>query len=196
MTSLLGALQGAESLFLAAARIWAVAGELITAGALLLALDRIAASIRAAYQLGRLVGSIAWPVLHALAAAGRWLWAHIDWAEVWAVLKASSAALVALTITAAQLAIPALCRASERLGKAYSALLLGTAAPAPAAAAPAAPVAVTTTTARPAAPQRPAPAPAELHALPVRELRQLARAAGHRALARSGRKADLLLALT
>jgi hypothetical protein len=31
--------------------------------------------------------------------------------------------------------------------------------------------------------------------LPVRELRQLARAAGHRALARNGRKADLLAAL-
>jgi hypothetical protein len=31
--------------------------------------------------------------------------------------------------------------------------------------------------------------------LPVRELRQLARAAGHRALARSGRRADLLAAL-
>lgn len=31
--------------------------------------------------------------------------------------------------------------------------------------------------------------------LPVRELRQLARAAGHRALARNGRRADLLAAL-
>jgi hypothetical protein len=31
--------------------------------------------------------------------------------------------------------------------------------------------------------------------LPVRELRQLAREAGHRALARSGRRSDLLLAL-
>ena len=36
----------------------------------------------------------------------------------------------------------------------------------------------------------------QLEALPVRELRQLARAAGHRALARSGRRADLLAALT
>jgi hypothetical protein len=35
----------------------------------------------------------------------------------------------------------------------------------------------------------------QLQALPVRELRQLARAAGHRSLARSGRRADLLLAL-
>ena len=45
----------------------------------------------------------------------------------------------------------------------------------------------------PAATDRPAPAP--LAALPVRELRHLARAAGHRQLARSGRRAELLLAL-
>jgi hypothetical protein len=42
----------------------------------------------------------------------------------------------------------------------------------------------------------PAPTTAEaLEALPVRELRILARQAGHRALARSGRRADLLGAL-
>jgi hypothetical protein len=39
------------------------------------------------------------------------------------------------------------------------------------------------------------PASGPLDALPVRELRQLARAAGHRALARNGRKAELLAAL-
>jgi len=38
-------------------------------------------------------------------------------------------------------------------------------------------------------------APAALEALPVRELRQLARQAGHKALARSGRRAELLVAL-
>ena len=46
---------------------------------------------------------------------------------------------------------------------------------------------------RPAAIDKPAPAPRA--ALPVREVRHLARAAGHRQLARSGRKAELLLAL-
>lgn len=45
-------------------------------------------------------------------------------------------------------------------------------------------------------PARVQPAPAaRLESLPVRELRQLARRAGHRQLARSGRRADLLLAL-
>lgn len=38
-------------------------------------------------------------------------------------------------------------------------------------------------------------APAALDGLTVRQLRQLAREAGHRALARSGRRADLLQAL-
>ena len=47
--------------------------------------------------------------------------------------------------------------------------------------------------ATPAAADRPAPAP--LAALPVRELRRMARTAGHRQLARSGRKAELLLVL-
>jgi hypothetical protein len=54
---------------------------------------------------------------------------------------------------------------------------------------PAAPTRKTTT---PAATQAPAVA---LAALPVRELRQLARQAGHGALARSGRRNELLLAL-
>ena len=49
-------------------------------------------------------------------------------------------------------------------------------------------------------PPAPAPAPeapmAQLEALPVRELRKLARAAGHRGLARSGRRQQLLEALT
>jgi heme A synthase len=49
-----------------------------------------------------------------------------------------------------------------------------------------------TTKPAPAAQHRPAPA---VDRLTVREIRQLARQAGHRALARSGRRADLLQAL-
>ena len=71
-------------------------------------------------------------------------------------------------------------------------------------AAPAQKPAVERTKARPASAPAPMPAPspapaqwpaAALTDLPVRELRQLARQAGHRALARKGRRADLLLAL-
>lgn len=47
----------------------------------------------------------------------------------------------------------------------------------------------------PASAPAPSPAPAPLASLPVRELRGLARAAGLPALARSGRRADLLAAL-
>jgi hypothetical protein len=51
--------------------------------------------------------------------------------------------------------------------------------------------------AQPRAPKRESTAPRAraLAQLPVRELRQLAREAGHRALARSGRRSELLLAL-
>ncbi len=49
---------------------------------------------------------------------------------------------------------------------------------------------------RPAlAPRPPAPLVAPLEALTVADLRRLARAAGHRSLARSGRRAELLQAL-
>jgi hypothetical protein len=66
-------------------------------------------------------------------------------------------------------------------------------APAP----PSAPSIPEAVAAPPAAPMAlpPASAAGDLHALPVRELRQLARAAGHRALARSGRRQQLLEAL-
>jgi len=206
MTTLLGALHGAETVLLAAARIWAVAGELLTAAALLWALDALARLIRATYWAGYHLGRILWPVLHALAAAGRWLWAHIDWAEVAATVRAGLAVLVAAAVTGAQLAIPALCAASERLGRSYSRLLVGTTTPQQPATEPKqalqAPVAVTkptaTTRSRKAAkaPQRPLQAPqSPLQSLTVRELRQLARKAGHKALARSWRKADLLAAL-
>ena len=107
-------------------------------------------------------------------------------------LVSDLAVLVALAITAALLAVPALCAASERLGKAYAAVLVPTTATAAPVAAPVASAAVTTTTAAPEALEA---APAALEALTVRQLRQMARQAGHRALARSGRKADLLVAL-
>jgi hypothetical protein len=62
-------------------------------------------------------------------------------------------------------------------------------APAPLQLAPAPPAAPSITPAPAPAPEAPTP---QLEALPVRELRVLARAAGHRALARSGRRQQLL----
>ncbi|MEA5443346.1 hypothetical protein [Cyanobium gracile] len=65
-------------------------------------------------------------------------------------------------------------------------------APVPLQLAPAPPAALLLPTAPAPAPEAPMP---QLEALPVRELRKLARAAGHRGLARSGRRQQLLEAL-
>lgn len=171
------------------------------------AIDRAAQlTYRAGRTAGRLWFSHGLPALLAAADAISGALAHIDWAEVAATVRAGLAVLVAAAVTGAQLAIPALCAASERLGKAYARLLVGTTTPQQPATellqALRAPVAVTKTTAttrgRKAAkaPQRPSQAPqSSPQSLTVRELRQLARKAGHKALARSGRKADLLAAL-
>ena len=152
------------------------------------ALQRLAAATHATYQAGFAAGRCAWPHIHA-----------IDWREVWAVLRAGLAVLIAAIAAAVLVAGPALCAISEALGRRYAALLVGTTArPVQAApvTAPAAPVAATTTAAAEQVQQAPAAAPAPaLEALAVRELRQLARTAGHRALARSGRRADLLAVL-
>jgi hypothetical protein len=59
-----------------AARLWAAAGELLTAGAILWALDTLARAIRGAYAMGRATGRILWPVIHATARAGRWFFAN------------------------------------------------------------------------------------------------------------------------
>jgi hypothetical protein len=53
MLHTLTALQGAEHLLITAARLWAAAGELLTAGAILWALDAFARAIRGAYAAGR-----------------------------------------------------------------------------------------------------------------------------------------------
>ena len=92
--------------------------------------------------------------------------------------------LLLLALVAALLTLQAL----RPLLVALVALVLTLAGYRPSKAPAAAPAPIT-----PPAPRRPAAGP--LTALPVRELRQLARAAGHRALARSGRRAELLLVL-
>jgi hypothetical protein len=124
MTTLFTALHGAESVLLTVARLWAMAGELITAGALLLALDRLAAAIRTTYQAGRLVGRVLWPVIYWLAAVCR----LIDWRLVAAVVIDGLKILVAATITAAQLAIPTLTKVSAAMGRWYAAVLVKPAA--------------------------------------------------------------------
>lgn len=96
---------------------WAAAGDLITAGLILSALNVLANSIRLTYRAGCLCGRLAWPAIHWLAAVAR----LIDWRLVAAVvfdgLKILAAAVVAAVVTCHA----ALISASERLGKLYAA---------------------------------------------------------------------------
>ena len=111
------ALQGAEHLLITAARLWAAAGELITAGAILWSLDTLARAIRGAYAAGRFVGRIAWPVIHFTVATLR----LIDWRIVAAVVFDCLKVLAVAAYVAAVMARRSLIAASAALGRRYSA---------------------------------------------------------------------------
>jgi hypothetical protein len=130
------ALQGAEHFLLMAARIWAAAGELITAGAILWSLDALARAIRGAYAAGRFCGRLLWPAIHFMAAVLR----LIDWRLVAAVVFDCLKALAVAAYVAAVMSRRFLISASETLGRCYSAALV-----------PAAPAAVVPPTCHPAA---------------------------------------------
>jgi hypothetical protein len=131
MIASLHALQGLETLALTVARLWAVAGELLTAGAILWALDSLARSIRLAYSMGRATGRLLWPALHALAAGGRWFFSTVEWPTVAAVvidcLKALAVLCWLVTVEGRRLLIAA----SASLGRCYSAALAPSAPSAP-----------------------------------------------------------------
>lgn len=131
------ALQGAEHFLLMAARLWAAAGELLTAGAILWALDTLARAIRGAYAAGRFVGRIAWPVIHWTAAVVR----LIDWRIVAAVVIDCLKVLAVAAYVAAVMARRALIDASAAMGRRYSAAVAPAAPIAPAAYHPAAMIA-------------------------------------------------------
>jgi hypothetical protein len=120
MIHTLTALQGAEHFLLMAARLWAAAGELITAGAILWSLDALARAIRGAYAAGRFVGRIAWPVIHFTAATFR----LIDWRFVAAVVIDCAKVLAVAAYVAAVMARRFLINASAALGRRYSAAVV------------------------------------------------------------------------
>jgi hypothetical protein len=111
------ALQGAEHLLLTAARIWAAAGELITAGAILWSLDTLARAIRGTYAAGRFVGRLLWPAIHFTAATLR----LIDWRIVAAVVIDCLKVLAVAAYVAAVMARRFLIHASAAMGRRYSA---------------------------------------------------------------------------
>jgi hypothetical protein len=117
MLHTLTALQGAEHLLLTAARLWAAAGELITAGAILWSLDTLARAIRGTYAAGRFVGRIAWPVIHFTVATLR----LIDWRIVAAVVFDCLKVLAVAAYVAAVMARRFLIHASAAMGRCYSA---------------------------------------------------------------------------
>ena len=137
MIHTLTALQGAEHFLLMAARLWAAAGELLTAGAILLALDAFARAIRGAYAAGRFVGRIAWPVIHWTAAVVR----LIDWRIVAAVVFDCLKVLAVAAYVAAVMARRGLIALSAAMGRRYSAAVAPAAPIAPAAYHPAAMIA-------------------------------------------------------
>ena len=117
MIHTLTALQGAEHLLITAARLWAAAGELLTAGAILWALDTLARAIRGAYAAGRLVGRIAWPVIRFTIATLR----LIDWRLVAAVVIDCLKVLAVAAYVAAVMARRGLIDASAAMGRRYAA---------------------------------------------------------------------------
>ena len=134
MLHTLTALQGAEHLLITAARLWAAAGELITAGAILWSLDTLARAIRGAYAAGRFFGRIAWPVIHWTIATLR----LIDWQTVAAVVFDCLKVLAVAAYVAAVMARRGLINASAAMGRRYSAAVVPSAPAAPAAYHPAA----------------------------------------------------------
>jgi hypothetical protein len=114
------ALQGAEHLLLTAARLWAAAGELITAGAILWSLDTLARAIRGAYAMGRATGRILWPAIHFTAATLR----LIDWRIVAAVVIDCLKVLAVAAYVAAVMARRLLINGSAALGRCYAARLV------------------------------------------------------------------------
>ena len=118
-----------DGLLAFASTAWLALGEIFSVGALLLALNFIASAVKRTYQAGRFVGRI-WfcfivPTLLTVADAISWLSSQIDWQQVGADLACYLKALVAFVITVTTEAQPALVRFSERMGKAYAALLVG-----------------------------------------------------------------------
>ena len=137
MLHTLTALQGAEHFLITAARLWAAAGELLTAGAILWALDTLARSIRGAYAMGRATGRILWPVIHFTAALVR----LIDWRIVAAVVIDCLKVLAVAAYVAAVMARRFLIHVSAAMGRRYAAAVNPAAPIAPAAYHPAAMIA-------------------------------------------------------
>jgi len=133
------------------------------------------------------MGRLLWPALHGLAAGGRWFAAHIDWAEVAAVVVACLKALAVLCWLVAAEGRRLLITASASLGRRYASALAS--APSPVVVAP---LVVASAPSAPPIAHPLAVVAASLEALTCRELRALT---GTRRKARKAELVALALAL-
>jgi hypothetical protein len=132
MQSTLHALQALEATATALATAWELGHDAALLVALAWATRQLVALIRGVYQAGHASGVIwhRWgrPALLATTTAIAWVWSQIDWPTVWAVARDVLVVIVAGTVAAAQMALPALVAVSAALGRRY-ARLLGVQAP-------------------------------------------------------------------
>jgi len=99
---------------------WAAAGELITATAILAALNTAANAIRWTYSAGVVSGRLLWPVIHWTVRLLR----QIDWRYAMTVALEGTVAVAVAVWLAAKWSHRTLIAVSAQLGKAYAALVL------------------------------------------------------------------------
>ncbi len=103
---------------------WAATSEILTAGAILWALNSLANLIRFTYQAGCVTGRALWPAIHTVTRALRWAISEIDWREVATIVLHGLVAAVVLVWTAAIWIRCQVLTLSERIGRTYAAFLV------------------------------------------------------------------------
>ena len=98
--------------------------EVITAGVLLMALDKVAAAIRLTYKTGHAIGTIWYrygvPAVLWIADHISWIWSQIEWQQVRSDVAAMLRILIAGVITAVITAHQLLIKTSAVMGRWYA----------------------------------------------------------------------------
>ena len=102
---------------------WATAGELLTAGAILWALNSLANLICLTFKAGQLTGQLLWPLIHATIRGLRWAARNIDWRLVAMIVLEGLVILAAGSYYLLRNSHRQLIKASATLGHIYAAFL-------------------------------------------------------------------------
>ena len=102
---------------------WATAGELLTAGAILWALNSLANLIRLTFKAGQLTGQLLWPLIHATSRGLHWAARNIDWRLVATIVLEGLVILAAGSYYLLRNSRRQLIKASAALGRIYAAFL-------------------------------------------------------------------------